>query len=167
MYEDMPWKNEPDSWEGEESGLHCRIVRQSWSGHLCGYVGVTKDHPLFARDYNNCPGDIECHGGLTFSGHFKDSDESIWYFGFDCAHSGDLAPYQYERGDLPYEGETYKTIDYVKSEILALALRLSQEPQPEKAQAAFEKWFPTFDGYSTYEAAKQSWDAALEWIRIQ
>jgi hypothetical protein len=165
MFEDMPWKNEPDSWEGEESGLKCRIVRVKWSGHLCGYVGVPEGHPLFQREYNNCPSDIEVHGGLTFSDHFKDDDR--WYFGFDCAHLGDLQPYQFERDGHSFARDTYKTFDYVQKEVKALALRLSQEPALDKMQKAFEEWFPTFDGFSTYDAAKQGWTAALEWIKQQ
>ena len=35
----------------EHSGLRCVIIRTSM-GHLCGYVGVPKSHPLHGHDYS-------------------------------------------------------------------------------------------------------------------
>ena len=36
----------------EHSGLRCVIIRTSM-GHLCGYVGVPKSHPLHGHRYND------------------------------------------------------------------------------------------------------------------
>lgn len=47
-----PWDNEPNRKEWEAHGLKCVIVRQDRSGHLCGYVGLPKSHPLHGVDYN-------------------------------------------------------------------------------------------------------------------
>jgi len=46
--------SEPDSkqWEDEATGLACRVYRQTWSGILCGYVGLDKEHPWFGLDYS-------------------------------------------------------------------------------------------------------------------
>lgn len=49
--------------------------------------------------------------------------ERVWWFGFDCAHSGDVSPgydfkFGYDRDD------SYKDIQYVKLEVTALAKQL-------------------------------------------
>ena len=46
-----PWDNEPDrlAWEDEETKLPCLMVRNTRSGHWCGYVGVSSDHPYFEK----------------------------------------------------------------------------------------------------------------------
>lgn len=48
-----PWQSEPDKrqWVDEETGLPCLIVRNP-GGALCGYVGVSKGHPMFEKEYN-------------------------------------------------------------------------------------------------------------------
>ena len=49
------WDDEPDKmqWSDGVTGLPCLIVRNDL-GSLCGYVGVTEGHPLFAIDYASC-----------------------------------------------------------------------------------------------------------------
>lgn len=47
------WLTEPDEDRAELHGLRCIIKRVLWSGHLCGYVGVPKDHPLFGKGYSD------------------------------------------------------------------------------------------------------------------
>ena len=39
---------------------------------------------------------LECHGGITYAGGGNDypmDSDGLWWFGFDCAHPGDLVPY--------------------------------------------------------------------------
>lgn len=43
--------SEPDVWDGEYHGLPVAIRRHQEFGHLCGYVGVPKTHPLYGLDY--------------------------------------------------------------------------------------------------------------------
>jgi hypothetical protein len=49
-----PWLEEPDKiqWIDEATGLDCLIVRQSESGHLCGYAGVPPGHPLHGAPHS-------------------------------------------------------------------------------------------------------------------
>lgn len=92
----------------------CRLTGDPY--HFCGYVGVPKSHPWHGKDYGigniNDPIDlIYVHGGLTFANRFGPpitSDD--WFFGFDCAHSGD----------------SLKTCteDYVKKQVGMLAKQL-------------------------------------------
>ena len=57
-------------WKNGE--FNCKIIFTQL-GHRCGYVGVPKGHPMFGRDYNKCIEDIDCYGGLTYSG-FRDDN---------------------------------------------------------------------------------------------
>jgi hypothetical protein len=59
----------------------------------CGYVGVPKTHPWFGKDYED-EGPINCnvHRGLTYADNtlcVQLYDTDLWWFGYDCAHSGD------------------------------------------------------------------------------
>lgn len=98
-----PWHDEPDKvqWQDEATRLPCLIVRGP-GGNWCGYVGVTKGHPFFEVEYNDCPLGEKCpervpadqggtqwcdhraesaldaHGGITFSGKCAGHDADEW-----------------------------------------------------------------------------------------
>lgn len=46
-----PWSDEPnfEEWVDPDTGYDCRVVRHYY-GHLCGYVRIPGDHPLFRTD---------------------------------------------------------------------------------------------------------------------
>lgn len=131
------WDYEPDKvqWEDEETKLPCLAVRHGFSGHWCGYVGVTEDHPHYKDEYNDVNASV--HGGLTFSDMCQPTaDEStgichtpgegepdhVWWFGFDCHHINDLAPNDnYRLGDA-----CYRTLSYVKEQCRFLAKQLKE-----------------------------------------
>jgi hypothetical protein len=135
------WDTEPDKahWIDERTGLDC-LIHRGPSGALCGYVGVPESHPYFGMDYDALPDSLDVHGGLTFSDschgneegrgicHPKEgaANESVWWFGFDCAHLGDFCP-SHDRS-YGYAG-SYKSMGYVQSEVASLAAQLSS-PQP-------------------------------------
>ena len=142
------WENEPDElrWVDEKTGMDCLILRHPSLKHLCGYVRV----PFIVQpgcSWCNCRhttpngkilGEIRVHGGITFDGkfeHLKDlSIDGFWY-GFDCAHSGDFSPGTLKYGFVP--NETYRNIAYVKAECEKLAeqlskLRIEDEPSVEE-----------------------------------
>ena len=54
------------------------------NGFRNGYVSVNDD-----RDYDEY--DIDCHGGLTWSGElpYDYGQKKTYYIGFDCGHWGD------------------------------------------------------------------------------
>jgi len=141
-----PWDSEPDKvqWPDEETSLPCLAVRHPHSGHWCGYVGVTEGHPFFGKGYNDV--DVNVHGGLTFARacnpketeaegicHLPGEGEPdhVWWFGFDCAHSGDRGPrdeyFSQTKGYpfTPSPNETYKPLSYVKNECASLAKQLA------------------------------------------
>lgn len=80
-----PWVGEPDKiqWQDEATGYPCLMVRNgSVTGSWCGYVGLPRLHPYYGLNYDSmkkADGDyIDVHGGLTFSGDCRESDESEW-----------------------------------------------------------------------------------------
>lgn len=127
-----PWNSEPDRVEFEHHGFPCLIVRARL-GALCGYVGVPPTHKLYEKNYSEAPVDI--HGGLTYSDKCQgyichvpkpgETDER-WWFGFDCAHAWDIIPGMSKYEDITPSslGESYKDIEFVRSEVRDLAEQL-------------------------------------------
>lgn len=96
----------------------CRIIRNKYLKHLCGYVILKEDNKFYKKNYDDIP--VQVHGGLTFS----DEYENEWMIGFDCAHHDDITPgSDYE--NLSYMG-TYKDMTFVKSECESLAEQISE-----------------------------------------
>lgn len=141
------WDGEPDKaqWPDAVTGMPCLAVRNSHFGFWCGYVGVAEGHPLFGKGYGDL--DVEVHGGLSFADECEPSgDEAsrichvpgegepdhVWWFGFDCGHSGDNSPRDAYHAATQREPcfkailayGTYKTLAYVKSECADLARQL-------------------------------------------
>lgn len=137
------WETEPNRKEFKHLGFDCLINRNSF-GAWCGYVAVPKGHPWFEKSY----GDLEdlglapeVHGGLTYSNHCQgeichqsETEDEVWWLGFDCAHAGDLMPAMVEmrqRPDWPKfphyeEFETYRNQEYVTEETMKLAQQVCQ-----------------------------------------
>ena len=147
---DGPWESEPDEkrWKDWETGYQCLILRGP-VGALCGYVGVPLDHPAVGKSYYSTDFDIdeiitggaiekakiqkkineiEVHGGLTYSGQSVPRDKDFYWFGFDCAHSGDFCPAiaRVTHFDgVPYDsGDIYRDFAYVESQCTLLAKQL-------------------------------------------
>lgn len=156
-----PWHSEPDKrqWADEATGLPCLIVRGP-HGALCGYVGVPESHPWFGLSYSHYDGGapqqcdayegspenvITVHGGLTFSDFCADGEpehgichrpdegepDRVWWFGFDCAHSGDYSP-KYDR-EFGWAGDVYRDQAYVEAECASLAQQLVTVADPSPA----------------------------------
>ena len=139
LFEHRPWESEPDDaeWVDEPTKYKCRIVRNEHTGTLCGYVGIPRGHRMYGMTYQEAERDdnnFHVHGGLTYSGGMREPFDDYHYFGFDTAHAGDLSPRVVlsmlkwlKEGDGAlgfYEGETYRTWDYVRREVKVLALKL-------------------------------------------
>ena len=120
------WDNEPDYLEFKHADLLCVIKRMPLSGHLCGYVGVTKEHRYFKKSYRSIDDHIYCLGGLTFAGKVtnekKEEHPNIHFFGFACDHLDDIAP---KRANSYNSDATYKDIDFVTQECIDLAEQLN------------------------------------------
>lgn len=107
-------------------GFECLIRLAEWSGHLNGYVKIPKTHPAYFKDYDEL--DIECHGGLSFSGFLTDrKGERKWYIGFDCAHAGDLTPRiseQFPISNLLFGYEIWRDEEYVTDNLKNIVQQL-------------------------------------------
>lgn len=98
-------------------------VPREW---MNGYVGVPPGHPWYGKEeYGDL--DVDCHGGLTFSGHFTDNTYAlmagepwagmdIWWVGFDTVHFDDH--------DL--DGAWTKSQAYVKAECERIAQQAAE-----------------------------------------
>jgi hypothetical protein len=136
LYPHRPWESEPDhaEWTDPSTGYKCRIQRNTKLGFLCGYVGVNRFHPAHGMHYGDMNTAIgsDVHGGLTYS----KKDGELWWFGFDCGHADDFAPkmakkvlkvMSREKKLFRYESrQTYRTWEYVETEIMALVRLLSK-----------------------------------------
>jgi hypothetical protein len=89
---------------------------------------------------------LRCHRGITWAGELPDSDKPgasrLWWFGFDTAHAWDTAPgldaamrrlmppeYLEETKrlfDSLSRKNTYRDLDYVRTEVTSLAFQLRQ-----------------------------------------
>lgn len=99
-------------------GFDALILRVAlgYSGHLCGYVQIPKDHKLYAMHYDEIEQmhgyNVPAHHGLTFSGKIKGEGDGYW-IGFDCAHINDHTPHS----DFSIPGTIYRDMDYVENNI--------------------------------------------------
>ena len=122
-------------------------------GHRCGYVGIDRYHRLYGVGYSQESDLLEAvnsgikgitpenffyvHGGLTFADKRKEYPD-LWFFGFDCAHAGDL-PDESLMENLPdytkkvllghgtiSDGGTVWTLDMVVAECESLAQQLNE-----------------------------------------
>lgn len=101
----------------------------------------TEDHPYCDHSPESR---IRVHGGITFADACRPaSDEGVgichvpepgepdhvWWFGFDCAHSGDVMPKHEADGYgslfAGYFGSWYKPVFYVQGECARLAEQLA------------------------------------------
>jgi len=100
----------------KEQPLHSTPEFGAMIAVLCGSVDTTPD----------CA--FTVHGGLTFAG--KLCDEDGWWFGFDCAHSGDLAPSDVDRVGVfaPSPCDRYRDMAYVRRECESLAAQIHAVP---------------------------------------
>lgn len=132
---DGPWKTEPDvkNWVDSETGKFCRILRQI-SGYLCGYVKILPESKLYELSsyeehlihfpeltiysLNDL---IEVHGGITFSGLDRLSEN--YMLGFDCGHVWDKYPDPLFIFNA--ENSKYRDIQYVTEQTIYLAMQLT------------------------------------------
>lgn len=117
-----PWDGEPDreDWTDETTGYPCVALRTDL-GNWCGYVGLPNVVSFFGVHHDELY-DIEVHGGLTFSGAFHDY-ANVWFFGFDCNHGFDFAPFSLSWGQAK-DFNSYRTLPYVKAQVKKLAEQL-------------------------------------------
>ena len=133
------WRLEPNRLEWRHAGRPCLIVRNDVMGNLCGYVGVPTTRatdPTLVRRLEDI-----AHGGITYGPEACEEggrvchvplpgETEVMWFGFDCAHSGDLVPFYVDPpACLPFsfasftywKGAKYRDISYVRDIVNRMA----------------------------------------------
>ena len=128
----------------KELGIFCGYVgvpeSHPWHGkHYSHPLGACTEY--CSEDVHSChciDAKLEAHGGVNFSDHCSpDATESsgvchivepgdadnIWWFGFDCAHAGDLCPGSFSLRFL--QDGIYRDLSYVRAEVTHLAAQLA------------------------------------------
>jgi hypothetical protein len=121
-------KSDIRRWQSH--GLKC-LAAINKMGIPVGYVGVSESHPDYAKTYHEIEGEIEVHGGLTFSEMWPDEKDGLWYFGFDCGHAWDIdmSIRDYIENRNTPRGPIFasnKNIEYVQQECERLAEQLAK-----------------------------------------
>lgn len=120
-------KKEGDSKVFNYNGYLVNIIRQQELGHLCGYIQIPKDHPIYRKELDEIkaiiPEPIPAHGGLNFSRY--NPEDGLFWIGFDCGHADDLSPYlerllvrgNPERFTIT-PNRRYRTMEYVSENLM-------------------------------------------------
>lgn len=71
---------------------------------------------------------MRVHGGLTYAADHVpyDKPDGLWWFGFDCAHAGDLIPAFAEQRLSHHARDIYRDQQYVVAECQSLAVQLAK-----------------------------------------
>lgn len=128
----MPTRHEPDRIEWMAHGLQC-LARRGGGGAWCGYVGIGEGHPSYNVDEDAVG--FRAHGGLTYASECHDDvchvakpgePDDLWWLGFDCGHSGDLIPADYQLARCR-ASDTYRDAAFVIRETERLAQQLAEQ----------------------------------------
>lgn len=96
-----------------------KFKEEEYLRHRCGYVAVPEGYKAWgAKLYDSR---FEIHGGVTFSEESDtkapypaETETSVWWIGFDCAHGGDLAPLDWEKLNNLLESDVYSPFDGIE-----------------------------------------------------
>ena len=118
----------------EYKGYKCRIIRiWFWANtemfHLCWYVLLSEEDKYYWYDYDEIP--YLAHWWITYSDKTLIYQPEEWrWIGFDCAHAGDInLEYQLDKEYMLGTSSTYKTIEYVESELKQLVDQIVNDKQ--------------------------------------
>jgi hypothetical protein len=100
----------------QEQAQHSEIGKKGFMIAFTASVGSDGDD-LVRRSLNVV---IDVHGGITFSNKFRlpDVDPDLWWFGFDCAHSGD--------GNIGSTSDPVRSEEYVVAECESMAKQIQE-----------------------------------------
>lgn len=128
------WMNEPDFCRWESYGFCCLAIRDMNLGMWRGFVGVTKIHPFFNKNFEEILHEewltnLDIHGGLSDIGKlpikFNEYNDGIWWFSFECTQGEDFLPLIESEKDVIVQYEqSYKDLHFVRRETNYLAKKL-------------------------------------------
>lgn len=98
----------------------------TYGTHPCCYIEIPEGHRYFRVDYDNID-DIDCHGGLTYSGGdnwFETKHD--WTIGWDYAHCGDLYYLKLiDGGECRFMSDKAWTIEELREEVKEVIKQLA------------------------------------------
>lgn len=133
-----PWEGEPNYIRFKTThGYWAEVKRHPTLYHLCGYLHIPKDHPIYDWDNEKIEHVLSAYGGITYT----KKTEGKLTLGFDCAHADDFVPGVFasllalrmknqDRTDSLYDTmkpEDYKTVQFVKEKLEALSVQVETE----------------------------------------
>lgn len=132
-----PWDDEPDKveWWLDDPPGYLGLIMRNEMGALCGYVGLPPGHSGHGIPWSNnvVLSSMSVHGAVTYSGPYMTEGRVWWLVGFDCLHFQDDAPGMMmvaaRVGRRLMLGE-YRTIEYVRAEVVSLAVQLAAVDTP-------------------------------------
>lgn len=96
-----------------------KFKEEEYLRHRCGYVAVPEGYKAWGAKLYDPRFDV--HGGVTFSEESDtkspypvETDAHVWWIGFDCGHSGDLAPLDWEKLNNLLESDVYSPFDGIE-----------------------------------------------------
>lgn len=100
-----------------------KVLIVNYFTHPCAYIGLRSNHKYDHVYYEDIH-DIDCHGGLTYSGDdhivVKELQNSGWFIGWDYAHSGDWY------GPYPIPGDKKWSTMEIINECMSVVNQLSE-----------------------------------------
>jgi hypothetical protein len=109
------------------------------------FAGGVSEHGTMRLDVA-----LKAHGGISLSGEPSwQTDDGLWWFGFDCGHAFDLSPGMAARlrqhgfpwpemHEQAHRYDTYRDIEYVKQNCADLAFQLKQLEAEQELTHAIE-----------------------------
>lgn len=164
LWERGPWDAEPDKaqWSDEDTGYPCLILRGP-SGALCGYVGVSNDHPAYGLNYNGCTQDDfdkewAARMALMRENHTKGLHPSEWDYG-NIERSPIVKPWGNfilnisVHGGLTYSGAsnvpTHELYEQYRESISKHNEEAGRHPHGDAAEW-LKEWLPYLDSYDKW-----------------
>ena len=100
------------------------VIVMTDMGHHCGYVGLPSEYPVIADDNLH---EIKVHGGVTYN-QLNDewpvkTDSILMWYGFDCAHYGDIPSPDY-KGYKSLRTGIFRDIEFCTNECENMAQQL-------------------------------------------
>lgn len=117
---------------GVEYSEDSKALREAWEKVKQGGIGKRGLIPLLCNsDRDSASPDVvfDVHGGLTYSGDGQSGypvNGETWWFGFDCAHSGDGYIEGSSMAEIGISDGPVRSMEYVEAECESLAAQIAE-----------------------------------------
>lgn len=133
-----PWEGEPNYIRFKTThGYWAEVKRHPTLYHLCGYLHIPKEHPVYDWNDEKIEHVLNAYGGITYT----KKTEGKLVLGFDCAHADDFVPgvfaslldIRMKNQELAeslfdrHKPEDYKTVQFVKEKLESLSVQVETE----------------------------------------